>query len=125
VRYTALKLVQKPFQDHPATQPETFPIKEPSRSSYGRVEKLRELYANTNSILNKLYRATLPDSNVTSMLPGHGATSRQLDQMLASSFIIFNPSQLELALNYDLFTTGLVLFRLDNNYITFNPNRLR
>ena len=88
------------------------------------------------SILNKLYRATLPDSNVTSMLPGHGAASRQLDQMLAgicvywfldlaSSFILFNPSQLELALNYDLFTTGLVLFRLAYSYIIFNPNQLR
>ena len=36
---------------------------------------------------NMLYRATLPDSRVTSVLPGHRAASRQQDQMLAGIFV--------------------------------------
>ena len=41
-----------------------------------------EVLGQSNSF-NMLYRATLPDSRVTSGLPGHRATSQQQDQMLA------------------------------------------
>ena len=45
-----------------------------------------EVLGQSNSF-NMLYRATLPDSSVTSMLPGHKDASQQQDQMLAGIYV--------------------------------------